>query len=669
MVHGDLKPENVIIPRDGRPRVVDFGLAQVLLQTMEFSLEDTPILSSDQVTTTTTLSVLRHNKGVVAGTPPYMAPEQWRGEDLTGAADIWALGIILFELLCGRRPFTGANVVMQAAAITGPDPAPALDVPGAPRALVSLVARCLNKDPAERPSAQEAAEILRMSVDDRRGPREVEENPFRGLRPFAEQHAAFFCGRDDEVDAFLELMREEPVLPVVGPSGAGKTSFVQAGVIPRLREQGHLTVLQLRPGDAPFRNLASRLAPALAAGISFADQLGSQDTQSLEHLTSSTLDREENLEQQLRSQPQLLPLLLEQVAGQRGGKVLLFVDQLEELFTLTEEHDEHRKFVRALSAGADDPAGPVRVIYTMREDFLGRLEAEQARVAPLGRITVIHPPNADVLREVLEHPLRTVGYAFEDLGLLGEMVQAAGRDSASLPLLSFTAGQLWEQRDRKRRLITRAAYEEVGGVAGALAAHADRVLERLDPTGEAAVRSILLQMVTPEGTRRAVSRQDALEGLAQNVEPILDRLIDARLVTVRRVRGEAGSRVVLELVHESLIYTWGTLDRWLDRGKEDLAFLQEAGQAVEVWDRRTHRAVIISSTRRSAEAEPLAGQAHLHAEVAGYAGGTFVLACGQGTFPVASAVGARRSRRRLSALVLRQATVGHQRGLGAEDAL
>jgi len=127
-------------------------------------------------------------------------------------------------------------------------------------------------------------------------------------------------------------------------------------------------------------------------------------------------------------------------------------------------------------------------------------------------------------------------------------------------------------------------------VAGALASHADSILEQLDPAGEATARALLLRLITPEGTRQVVNREEALAGLAPGAGDMMDRLIAARLVTVRRVRGVEGSEVVLELVHESLIHSWTTLSRWLEQGREDHAFLHEAGQAAEVWERRGRRA-------------------------------------------------------------------------------
>ena len=124
---------------------------------------------------------------------------------------------------------------------------------------MDIVDQCLRKDAKERPDISLVVEALSAQLEGATGDRPRRRNPFRGLLPFDERHASSFFGRQAEVDRFGERLREEPVLPVVGPSGAGKSSFVQAGVIPRLREQGPLRVLRLRPGRRPIESLAARL--------------------------------------------------------------------------------------------------------------------------------------------------------------------------------------------------------------------------------------------------------------------------------------------------------------------------------------------------------------------------------------------------------------------------
>ncbi len=562
ILHRDLKPENVVIPEDGRPRVVDFGIAQPLPR---HQCPDRDSLTDEGLADAALPSS--------CGTPGYMAPEQWRGEDCTEASDIWSLGVILYEMLVGRRPYE--DLEPQHALFTArvADDAP---VPGnermreiAPR-LTDLVLACLAKGPADRPSAAEVSRRLDALLA--RGPRRETQSPFRGLQPFTEDHAGLFYGRDAEIEAFVERLRGAPTLPVVGPSGAGKSSFVRAGVFPRLREQGSWLILSTRPGSDPIASLVDLLTdPANTSAVG-----GDGDSVAISAA-------------ELRESPSLLGLRLLELAEGRGCRVMLFVDQFEEVLTLVQDDDLRSAYVEAVCSAADDPEAPVRVVFSLRDDFLGRMaEGEHARRA-LGRVAVLRSPGPAALRETLSRPLEAVGYDYDDPGLVDEMIDSVRGEAASLPLLQFTAQMLWERRDRDGRRLRRCVFEAAGGVAGALAEHADGVLEGLTPEQVSVARQILLRLATPERTRKVLSSRQALEGLGEVGPRVLERLTGARLIVVRRARhGDTGDDQ-LEVVHEALIREWGQLSRWIEESHEELAFLAEVGQAARLWEQRGGR--------------------------------------------------------------------------------
>ena len=590
ILHLDLKPENVLIPRDGRLRVVDFGLAGIMRR------GDPGVHPDDTVSTTmdeiTTDDFFEERRRGVRGSPPYMAPERWLEKESSGATDMWSLGVILYELVTGSRPFDCATVVELATRVVSADPAPAVGQQQAghsrnlPADLARLIDGCLLKDPEQRPSAARAVEVLESLVHRSRGRVSEEASPFRGLLPFSERHADYFFGRDDEILAFLEHARNQPVLPVVGPSGAGKSSFVQAGVIPRLREQGGWMVLGLRPGSDPFRVLASRLICGEVSTDAFGTSTGALPGGDELQKQSTEVG---NLCAELQKSAGQLSLELSRLAAREKCRVLLFVDQLEELCTLVDDPDVRRRFMEAICTAADDPREPVRVVFTLREDFLSRL-AEGAGVREaLSRVTVIRSPDPEALAELLLRPLEMVGYALEDPALCQEMTTAVSGEAAALPLLQFAAHMLWTRRDPGKKLLTRAAYETIGGVEGALAEHADGVLEGLSSSEVLLARKVLLRLVTAEGTRRVVFRDSLLEGLGPEAEDVLGRLVQARLISGRKSYSAEGTAPGLELVHESLISTWGRLARWIDEGREELAFLQEVSQAAQLWRKRGHR--------------------------------------------------------------------------------
>jgi len=568
ILHRDLKPENVLLPRDGRLRVVDFGLAKRLG-------DEPPAASTEPLEGTETTSPTSRFQSAASllGTPAYMAPEQWMGVP-EAASDVWALGLLLCELLAGTRPYQDLVLARLPGNVCGPQPVPVppLD-PDTPPSLQSLITRCLAKDQTRRPEAAEIRDALAELLSQRGSSLADEANPFRGLAEFTERDASLFFGRDAEVAAFLERLREQTVVPVVGPSGAGKSSFVQAGVVPRLKDQARWLVVRARPGAAPFQALAAALATPRPGSSG-----GSSDTPPPvdEEATGQVLDT-------LRSSPGALYALLLAFAEQEGARVLLVLDALEELFTLCPDVSEQHRFLDLLQPG--DPEDPVRIVFTLRDDFLGRAAEGAGMREVLSRLVVMRRPEGGALRQVLEQPVSAAGHRFED-GLVERMLAEVQGEPVCLPLLQFAASQLWERRDRTHKRLLTATYEELGGVAGSLARHADSVLEELSPAQVALARALLLRLVTPSRTRCVLSRKEALEGLPPEAEQVLERLAAARLLSVRRTRGEEGAAAELELAHESLIHRWNRLARWVETSHEELALVAELRQAAELWRRR-----------------------------------------------------------------------------------
>src|SRR5262249_7062594 len=153
----------------------------------------------------------------------------------------------------------------------------------------------------------------------------------------------------------------------------------------------------------------------------------------------------------------------------------------------------------------------------------------------------------------------------------------------ALPLLQFAAAKLWESRDKARKLLTNAAYANMGGVAGALSSHADRVIADIGIHKQALVRPILLRLVTPERTRAIVPMAELRELSREvgEVQRLVDQMVDARLLVVQTLEGGKGSTV--EIVHESLVQGWPTLRRWLDENQDDAALVDQLRVAARQW--------------------------------------------------------------------------------------
>ncbi len=560
-LHRDLKPDNVIVPTDGRLRVLDFGLAKQL---------------GGDGGGPRGAPVAEPRRSEMWGTPLYMSPEQWQGLPPSPAVDVWALGVILFEMLAGRHPFPAADVEAMRAVVCSAERAPELPQTAAsadlPAALVRLVSRSLDKDPAGRPTSEElAAELERLLAGG--ASTDAEISPYQGLLSYTEQDAEVFFGREDEVEAFVESLRHRAVHTVIGPSGMGKSSFVHAGVVPRLRERGPWLVVSLRPGSDPFRALSACLARAHPALLGARVVLGQPTlgpsaaaAGAPEPIESSVAD-ERSLGSDLRDSPGRLGLLLRYLASTRSSRVLLVVDQLEELYTLVGDADVRRRFFASIAGAADDADAPVRAVLVLRDDFVARAAETDGASSLIDRVTVLRPLSREALGRVLTRPLERIGYSFEDPRIVEDILSEVSALSASLPLVQFAMRMLWERRDAGRRLLLGAAYAQIGGVGGALAEHADGVLAGLPPLHLQAAREILLRLVTPERTRRSPSRRELLEGLGPIAAAVLDRLVEARLLAVRKA--DDGSR-------ETLVVD----TRKIRRGKQDDIVLRDGDVVV-----------------------------------------------------------------------------------------
>ncbi len=565
IVHRDLKPENIVVTTAGQVKVLDFGIAKALRS----DEADRPLHASYVPALGET------REGALVGTLPYMSPEQMGLDTVDHRSDLWAMGIMMFEMLAGRHPIEPLSAASLIAHAASDEPIVSLRevMPELPGELIELVDDCLRKRKRERlATAAELVSRLERMLPGRSGRQLAEgESPYPGLGAFQEADADRFFGRGRDIVRMVARVREQPLTAVVGPSGVGKSSFVRAGVGPALKASGEgWDVVTLRPGRHPLATLAS-----------VARKLTTRSNQS----ATGKLAEHDDLARQLRTEPGFFGTLLRERARAGAHHILLFVDQFEELYTLVPDVEERRAFTAALVGVADDASAPLRVVISMRSDFLDRISEDPRFTDEVARgIVFVAPPDRAGLREALVQPVEMVGFRFESDAMVDDMLAPLSNTPGCLPLLQFAAAKLWDARDRQHRLLTLASYGAIGGITGALATHADEVVSSMNAAGQKLTQMIFRRLVTPERTRAIVELADIHQLTPDRAEltRVIDQLVAARLLVVQ-TRGDSSGGSA-ELVHESLIVQWPTLRRWLDEDQEDAVFVSHLASAAKQWE-------------------------------------------------------------------------------------
>lgn len=567
VVHRDIKPENILLDEERNAYLADFGIAQIV---------STAQTADDEFSS--------------MGSPAYAAPEVMMGQHITTQSDIYSLGVVIFEMLTGEYPYPGMEELSytQLLRLRTTEPLPPLFTrrPELPRALSDVIARATALDPAERyPDALSfhhafrealgAASAATVSTNGKSAIRELVPNPYRGLRAFAERDANVFYGRESLVRRLINrLMQNEEYarfLAVVGPSGSGKSSVVQAGLIPMLR-QGAL------PGSENW--FYSEFVP------------GRDPLQELVNLINSLATTPpEELAERIYTDERAFGDILHQVLPDDGSEVFLLVDQFEEVFTLNDDERMAERFIHTLFYAMTMPNSRLRLIVTIRADFYDR-PLLTPRIAELvrERTEVVVPLSTAELERVIVEPARSVGVQF-DPALVAIMIADVQAQPGALPLLQYALTELFEQREGNQ--ITQKAYRAIGGVKGALARRADEIYNSLDAPHQEAMRQLFLRLITlGEGTedtrRRALLTE--ITGMAGYetsdasavMQSVVDVLGQARLITFDR--DPITRSPTVEVTHEAIIREWGRLRTWLDESREDVRLERNLSAMTHEWE-------------------------------------------------------------------------------------
>jgi DNA-binding winged helix-turn-helix (wHTH) protein len=414
-------------------------------------------------------------------------------------------------------------------------------------------------------------------------------SPFRGLEAFEEQHAAIFFGRKLSVDQLVQVVVAQAqaacaMVLVLGPSGAGKTSLVQAGLIPALKA-----------GAAPAE---SGIAISSHVQLDCAD-MGQSGL--LETLASVLLDAEigerllfENtsaaaLAQRLTHD---LPGLIEQLQARLPAiQLLLFIDRFEAVFRLPHISDVDRAvFINVLDQLAR--SGTMQLVLACRNDFYPHLASYPAlmNLKLSGGHYDLTPPGSADIAQIVRHPAQVaqLRYTVDDKGegLDDVLCHAARSGPDSLPLLQYCLQELYRQRTPDGEL-THAAFHAMGGLEGAIGARAEQVISALGAAQIAALPHVLSQLVlVAEDESTFSSRRVPWSALRNDAEnKLVQALVDAHLF----VSDLQGGVPFFGIAHEALLRRWPRVVAWIEEHRQALQVRSRISAHANRWQESGRR--------------------------------------------------------------------------------
>jgi len=452
----------------------------------------------------------------------------------------------------------------------GLDPSPSLQ---------RLQERILLHDPTLQPRRPEPA-------------KPTERNPYKGLRSFTEADAPDFFGRDALVEQLLKRLQDgSRLIALVGPSGSGKSSTIGAGVIPRLREgvidgSDRWTIAQMVPGASPLSEMRAAIAVAADRPTGLAALLDGGT-----------------------SEPDASPVRV----ISDGARVLLVIDQFEELFTIADEV-ARRHFLDALTRAVSQPDSEIVVLLSLRADYYDRplLHPEFAKVFTPGVENAL-PMTADELEAIVVGPAERGGIRVEP-NLLAALVADAADRPGTLPLLEFALTELFDQRTGAA--LTLEGYRALGGIRGVLSRSAEAIHRGLRPDEQDVATQVFLHLVQlGVGTSESRRRLPLADLMSLDLDPVaLSAVLDAfggrRLLSFDR--DVLTQQATVEVAHESLFREWDRLAEWIDRHRTALQRYEALAAATDEWQAaEKHPDYLLTGTRLE-EFEPWIDDASVH---------------------------------------------------------
>lgn len=374
------------------------------------------------------------------------------------------------------------------------------------------------------------------------------ENPYLGLKSFELEQAALFHGRETAVRALLDRLKSSRFVAVIGASGCGKSSLVKAGLLPELRNNyfagsGNWQIEIFTPGYNPLDKL------------------------------------NEILDHHPGNQP-----------------YILFIDQFEEVFTLTQDEEERKRVIKLIFEEVKNQEKQTRVIIAIRGDFLDKCAeyADAANLINQDQVTsyLVQPLSLKELENAIEKPAQLHGVSFES-GLVSKIIHDVAQQPGALPLMQYALKELWDvclkDESHEHPQLTFAAYQKIGEVKGALEKRANRFYNSLTSEDDKTfIRRLFVMELVHLGEGKEVTRKRAtwerLRDIAvseSQLNNLINRLVAARLIVT--------TEKTIEVAHEALFSEWSLLKDWIAESRDDIRLTQSIESSCREWQEIYHK--------------------------------------------------------------------------------
>jgi len=398
--------------------------------------------------------------------------------------------------------------------------------------------------------------------------------PYKGLQYFDcnDTDPSYFYGRELLTDRLITQASNDSFIAIIGASGSGKSSLARAGLIHQLQQGQRLSgsekwkFLIFCPGEHPLQNLATSFIDPDLSPINRATQL-----QEAEQLLNRGA---EGLKQLILAHP--------------APKLLLLIDQFEEVFTLCQNETERKAFFACLLDALELTQKKLCVVITLRADFMRQATEQNYSGLALQieqHLVAVTPMSEEEITSAVVKPAKQAGLNIDPL-LLAEILVDIKTAPAHLPLLQYALTQLWEQRQSDA--LTLADYIKLGRLGGALENRAEKTFAKLSEDQQSAAKWLFLSVTQlgegREDTRKRAFKQDLIS--TQHPESLINQtlqeLSDTRLLVSNRSE-DALSQTVVDIAHEALIQHWERLRGWIDEERDFKKWRDNLNQTIEDW--------------------------------------------------------------------------------------